>query len=106
MLRGGAAEDTVVLVPDAAREEEPIEEPELLLEEDGRHVAGRMEDALVVAFLMTVPDADRAGAPGPHMDGVEPLDLAPHDVDLRAGVRVEVDPRVRWVLEPDIVLVA
>src|SRR5713226_5200327 len=65
-----------------------------------------MEDPLVVAFLMAVPDADRTGAPRAHVDGVEPFNLAPHDVDLGADVRVEVDPWVRWVLEAEILLVA
>src|SRR5713226_9741341 len=100
------AEDAVVLVAEAARQEEPVEEAKLLLEEKGRHMPGRAEDALVLAVLMAIPDPRGARAPGAHVDGVEPLDLAPLDIDLGADVRVEVDPRVRRVLEPEIVLVA
>src|SRR6266540_6331459 len=101
-----AAEDAVVFVPEAARKEEPVEEAQLLLEEDRRHMTARVEGALVVALLVAVADPHRAGAPRAHVDGVEPLDLATLDVDLRDGRDIEVHPGIRRVLEPDVVLVA
>src|SRR6266571_2399906 len=55
---------------------------------------------------MRVPDPHRARAPGTCVKGVEPLDLAPLDVDLGEGRKVEVDTGVRGILEADIVLVA
>src|SRR6266852_1945169 len=106
VLGGCAAEHAVNLFPETAREEEPVEEADLLLEEHGRHVTGRAEDALVVAFRMAVSDPDRAGAPRADEEGVAPLDLAPLDVDLGKGRKIEVDPGVRGILESDIVLVA
>ena len=93
-------------MPEASCQEEPVEEAELLLEEEGGDVPGRAEDPLVLAVLVPVPDPHRARAPGSCVKGVEPLDLAPLDVDLGEGRKVEVDTGVRGILEADIVLVA
>ena len=53
------AEGAVVVHPDASGDEEPIEEPELLLEESGPGVGPALEDILVLALLLDVLEARR-----------------------------------------------
>src|SRR5207302_10772982 len=62
---------------------EPVEEPELLLEEPGPGVAVRFEGerANAEAVLPTSLDAERARGPRSRVEVVDPLDLAPLDLE-------------------------
>src|SRR5262249_22049650 len=66
------AEDAVVLDPKSTRDEQQVQEAELLLAEDPGHVARGAEHALVVPVFVTVAEADCARAPLPDEKGVEP----------------------------------
>ena len=97
--RRRAAEDAVVLVAEPTADEEPVEEAELLLEEDGRGVGRLLEDALVVALLVPVLEAHRARAPVADEERVDPLRLVPGHVDPGADRALEGEPGIGRVLE-------
>src|SRR6266545_4675135 len=104
--RGGVSEDAIVLDARAARDEEPVEEAKLLLEEEPFHVLGGLEDALVVPVLVAVAEPDRARAPRPDDDGVEELIFQAVGVHLGAKRCVEVDAGIDRILKALVVRVA
>ena len=106
-LSGGRlSEHAVVLDPEAAGDEQAVEEAQLLLEHHRGNVAGGAEDALVVALLVAVGEAEGGRAPRPDEKRVEPLGLAPLDVHLGAERDIEVEAGVDRILEALVVGVA
>jgi hypothetical protein len=103
---GRVAEDTVVLDPRAARDEETVEEAKLLLEHEPFHVLGRLEHMPVVPVLIAVAEAHRARAPRPDDDGVEEIVLQALRVHLGVDGKVEVDAWIDGILKALIVRVA
>src|SRR6266498_4929924 len=104
--RRRVSEDAIVLDARAARDEEPVEEAKLLLEEEPFYVLGGLEDTLVVPVLVPVAEPHGAGAPRRDDDGVEELIFQAVRVHLGAKRGVEVDAGIDRILEALVVRVA
>ena len=98
-LGHGPAEDVVVLDAHAGGHEQAIEESELLLKETGDRLRFRAEAvrALHVGGLPPVLDAERARRPRADVEMIEPLHLAPLDLEEPGKVagRPKGDRRAR-----------
>src|SRR5207245_8696023 len=87
----------------ARRHEEPVEEPELLLEESRRGLAVRLEGgrAQAQALFTAVLEAERAGGPLAHMKMVHPLRFASLDLEASGELARRERTLVRHVREID-----